>query len=532
MKKILFICNFFSISIFANQYINYPFDWTNHYGVISQDGRVIWSDDWTYGILFFDGTFTNYPKRYGLDVNESYSLVNSGSFSSKEFLLDTTFVKTQVQYTQGDYYLDKLFVNSTYSDKIRLLSINAYKKTFTGPYGDYSLGKVQPIQQSYFIEYKTNQLQAAVGSFITSSGLPDSITNGSLYDRIFNASIITKGLIGDWEWTLKGSQYNQKYTILHSSWRNPSIQYLNRSIIRGKIINKIKDSILIGFGFSGNIRGLSDIESFSSKKWGSVYSNLSIKNLKIEGGILSINSKSNIFFSGLFYLGRKYKGISIEANSKVKPRNEFLLQNNNYSKPENTKSIELRTWYTISKLKIKANFYSKHIFKTIMNKVEILGGDIHIDFNVHDNWVLSGNLHHLVNPSILTNGVGDFLEFSLSGRENLFKKNMLLSIDLGLIGWLNRESNISFNPFYCMPILVNDPDYNLKDQWILKSSISLTVSSLKVTWRINNKLNALQPSLRSIDKEQTLIINNFLLHQNNHDMGRLMEIHIDWYFSD
>ena len=63
LKRILFFFYFFSTAILPNEYTIYPFDWTNHFGVISENGRVIWNDDWMYGLLFFDGTFTNYPKR-------------------------------------------------------------------------------------------------------------------------------------------------------------------------------------------------------------------------------------------------------------------------------------------------------------------------------------------------------------------------------------------------------------------------------------------------------------------------------------
>ena len=83
-----------------------------------------------------------------------------------------------------------------------------------------------------------------------------------------------------------------------------------------------------------------------------------------------------------------------------------------------------------------------------------------------------------------------------------------------------------------MPISITDTDYMLEDQWILKSGISLKVSSLKVTWKMNNILNAIQPTINSINEKQTLIVNNYLMHQNNRNLGRLMEIHIDWYFSD
>ena len=532
LKKIFFLCNLFSISIFANEYINYPFDWTNHFGLISKNGRVIWNDDWMYGILFFDGTFTNYPKRYGLDLNKNFTLFNTGAFLNQELELDTTFVNTRIQYTQGDYYLDMLSINTTYADTIRLLTMNGHKKTYTGPYADYSLSILKPIQQSYFIEYNTNHFQAAIGHFVTSSGIPDSSTNGSLNDRIFNASIQTKGYIGNWRWIFHGSQFNQKYAVQHSSWNNPSIQYLTRSMIQAKIINEIKGSILIGFGFSGNLRALSDVNSFSSKEWGSIYSNISIKNFKIKGGFSSINNEYNPFLRVLFHFDRKNKGVSIEANRKIKPSYEFMPVNDINSKFEKTNSANINAWYSLPRSTIKINLYSQNILQTNNDKIEILGCDLNLNYNIIGNWILSGYLRHLSNPNILSDGIGDLLEFTISGNENLFNNNMILFFNLGFTGWVNRKSDISFNPFYCTPIFILDPNFTLKDQWNLNSAISLKVSSLKVTWKMNNILSALQSRIDSINEEKTLIINNYLLHQNNRNMGRLMEINIDWYFSD
>ena len=109
---------------------------------------------------------------------------------------------------------------------------------------------------------------------------------------------------------------------------------------------------------------------------------------------------------------------------------------------------------------------------------------------------------------------------------------MTILIDLGLTGWINRKSNISFNPYYCRPILVIDSNFILNDHWSLNCTISIQVSSLKVSWKLNNVLSVLQSSIDSINDEQTMIINNYLLHQNNRNMGRLMQIHIDWYFLD
>ena len=192
----------------------------------------------------------------------------------------------------------------------------------------------------------------------------------------------------------------------------------------------------------------------------------------------------------------------------------------------------MNAWYSFSNLTIKSNLYSQNVFQNDNNKIKIQGFDLNLIINIFDNWILSGNMRHLSNPNNFTDGVGNILEFKLLANENLFKNNMTILIDLGLTGWINRKSNISFNPYYCMPILVNDSNFILNDQWSLNSTISIKVSSLKVSWKLNNVLSVLQSSIDSINDEQTMIINNYLLHKNNRNMGRLMQIHIDWYFLD
>jgi len=532
LKKILFFCNIFSISIFANEFINYPFDWTNHFGVISKNGRVIWNDDWKHGILFFDGTFSNYPKRYGLDINKHYHLNNNDMPLYKGPELDSAFTNSRIQYTQGDYYLDMLSINTKYSDKIRLLNMNGFKKTYTGPFADYSLGILKPIQQSYYIEYNTTQLQAAIGHFLTSSGIPDTSSNGSLNDKILNASIVTNGFIGNWKWIINGSQFNQKYEVQHSSWNNSSIQHLTRSLIEAKIVNEIKDSTLISFGLSVNRRGLSDKYSFSLTDWGDIYSSISTKNFNIKGGVSSINNKYNHFLRLLFHLGKKDKGVSFEVSRKIKPNYELRQSNQINYHFAITNYLGLNARYSLSRFNIMTNIFSHNILQTYDDKLEILGFDIDLNFTISDNWTLSGYLRHLTNTNILTDGIGDLIEVSLSGNENLFNNNMILFFDLGFNGWINRDSEISFNPFYCTPILIEDPDFLLKDQWNLRSTISIKVSSLKISWKMNNILSVLQSKIDIINEEKIMIINNYLLHQNNRNMGRLMEIHIDWYFSD
>ena len=112
-------------------------------------------------------------------------------------------------------------LTTNFSDGKRLITWNGFKKTYGGPYGQYILGTVKPIQQAYFLKYQTGRINVAIGHFITSSGIPDTSINGSMSDRILNASIQVHGSAGIWDWQLHGSQFNQKYKIQHSSWGSP-----------------------------------------------------------------------------------------------------------------------------------------------------------------------------------------------------------------------------------------------------------------------------------------------------------------------
>ena len=53
-----------------------PFDWSGQNGLISVNGQLFWNQDWMSGPLYFDGTFSNYPFRYGSSYLESFQPVN------------------------------------------------------------------------------------------------------------------------------------------------------------------------------------------------------------------------------------------------------------------------------------------------------------------------------------------------------------------------------------------------------------------------------------------------------------------------
>ena len=147
------------------------------------------------------------------------------------------------------------------------------------------------------------------------------------------------------------------------------------------------------------------------------------------------------------------------------------------------------------------------------------GGEIGIMWSGFHDWVFSGSFRHVIEPSIITDGIGDWLDFRISGKEKIFKRNMNVSFTVGLTGWLNRDPAISFDPFVGIPLKVNDSVYIPGDRWILQAEVAAKVASLSVTWRINNVFRALQPMLDIIPEEESWISTNYLMHDEQRQLG-------------
>jgi hypothetical protein len=439
-----------------------------------------------------------------------------------------------------------LTVKANFSDGMRLITWNGFKKTYGGPYGQYILNTIKPIQQGYLLKYQTDRINLAIGHFITSSGIPDTSTNGSMSDRILNASIQVHGSVGNWDWQLHGSQYNQKYNIQHSSWSAPESNYLTRTRIQGKLIRKVSGDKVIYTGFEGNIQGLSNSARFRSRDWGIVFTGLAWQNFTLAGGAVAISDEITPYFQTKYQSQDAQGGMGIEMNNKPKPVHILFWSAAEDSLAfENWQSLSFNTWKSIFQLTFHGKIFFTRAQKInqcqinsgldrSINKAEpnIRGGEIGIKWSGFRNWVFSGSFRHVIEPSIITDGIGDWLDFRIVGKEKIFKRNMNVSFTVGLTGWLNRNPAISFDPFVGIPLKVIDSAYSLGDRWILQAEVAARVASLTVTWRINNVLRSLQPILGIVTEEESWITTNYMMHNEQRQLGRLMEIVIDWYFLD
>ena len=111
MNKYLIIIGL-TLSILSGQSENIPFDWSGQYGVVSNNGRIMWNQDWSVGALFFDGTLSNYPLRFGENYQRNFTLQNTGDFYQSLYNLpDTSKITSRINYYRGDYSYDQLEIN-------------------------------------------------------------------------------------------------------------------------------------------------------------------------------------------------------------------------------------------------------------------------------------------------------------------------------------------------------------------------------------------------------------------------------------
>ena len=178
-----------------------PFDWGGQFGYVNNHGAILWNTDWRSNRLLFDGTWAIYPTMFGPEIEEGFNLDHSLQIKD----LDTTGIKSNFKYDQGDYLLDRFDFTLSYGLTYRNAKIHGFKRTYAGSINQYSNGTLQPQQQSYIFEYQSiknkNHSGYSLGHFNTFSGFPDSL-EGSLVDNRITSS--------NFFWNRGGNKVNTK----------------------------------------------------------------------------------------------------------------------------------------------------------------------------------------------------------------------------------------------------------------------------------------------------------------------------------
>ena len=73
-----------------------PFDWSGQNGLLSVNGQLFWNHDWMSGPLYFDGTFSNFPLRFGPSFLHSFQPDKAGEVPKMESIPDSAQISIQL----------------------------------------------------------------------------------------------------------------------------------------------------------------------------------------------------------------------------------------------------------------------------------------------------------------------------------------------------------------------------------------------------------------------------------------------------
>ena len=531
MKRILF---FSLISSLWSQIEFIPFDWSGQFGYINQNGVIMWNEDWQSNRLFFDGTWSNYPKMYGNEIEDGFS--NQTPDTSR---YDSSRVTSYFKYDQGDYLLDRFSLGTQYLGQGRNLHFHAFKRSYAGTYGQYGNNSNQPIQQSYTVSYESKKGNdhsgISLGHFNTYSGIMDSSTRGLIDNRITIANTFWDRSFGVFKTKISIDQFLQRYQANHSLSTFTGIRYLTRSKILGEL--QWKDNFT--FGVKKNIRNVR-MDSLKTARWNRYYLKGQISFFTIDIGMKSLNKKMNLDYT----IGMKYQLKSFLFNAGVgkivKPVHPYYL----FQKyPESISPVTIISNYNTG---INWNGDQSSASVTLSN---LSDNNAYWDIVISDtaNYLLPKSEHNHLNLNYKTSmipfvdfeikyatqntfniyggGIGYFLNYNIKSNLSLFDGFMLVDLKMGVDQYIKRLNNSIIHPIEMVPMTVYTKE-KLDDIALLNGSITVYVSTftLKYEW-----FNITEIILASIGSDED---NFFKIHPEMPRLGRQMNLSLEWHFLD
>lgn len=530
------------VAIAQNDDIHY--DWSGQYGVISNNGQLMWNQDWQVGVLLIDGTFTNYPTRFGDLYKNNFNIKETSEYYHRIYAIpDTNNVSSKLNYFRGDYSHDQLEVDFQFEEKNRIIALSGFKRTYSGPYGQYvdSDDGGIPLHQSYRIDYSSidgNQsLDLAIGYFNTDSRLnPNSIEIFSHKEKITTAGIGYSREFNKWQYNAHGVLFQQYYKISYDSLS----AYLNRIHLNQFIVRELKNNISLKVGLEVDDRGLSIVDSSNiDRLWSTFYGGWKSNATEIRIGTTLAKSEYHpyIKLSNQLKLGA-FGNIFSDISNIAKPKYLLFSLDENGSF-DNWLIADLNGNFKLFKIPLNINYYyfktnTEPIYKYYydIDSIDISDNLISTSINTEIPFFRSWNIEllyrHIFEHNLYSDGIGDRIKIGLNVSEILFKNKMNTALKLWADGHFNHASNLGYEGFHYGPYATDNSDLTLPDYWVFNLDFSVTVSKMTLGWKVNNILkiaetvtNKLLPNLNE----------NYLLITNSNDfpsMGRFVTFNIIW----
>ncbi len=527
-----------------------PYDWSGQYGVISNNGRLMWNQDWELGVLLIDGTFANYPTRFGSSYKDNFRLSNTGGYYKRLYSFpDSLQIKSSIDYYRGDFSYDQLEIDAQFSEKSRIISFNGFKRTYNGPYGQFidSNGVKNPLQQSYRIDYSSKKedelLDVSIGYFITDSRLNLNDPADFIHkEKILSTGIgYTKDFVS-WQYKIHGAFFQQYYSMDFDSVK----AYLNRLHLNQFIIRKITNSAFLKFGIELDNQGVSLVNTTKKNRlWLTIFGELEKKALRIKIGTTIATKELVPYFDMSTHLVEK---TTIKWKTYLRyeaiPKHIFLWEKTDENIFEQWLTAGTNTrinWKSIS-VNIGLNYFqirnAELVNKYYINDEQIdisnnlLSSSISTQIPLIRGWYLDMLYRHTFEYNLYSDGIGDRVKIGLIVTEKLFKNNLLAKMQLWGDAYLNRDQNLGYEGFHYGPYIGDDPNLALPDYWVFNFELSAKISKMTIMWKVYNILqtaesitNQLFPNL---DENYLLITNS----NNFPPMNRFITLNVIWNFEN
>lgn len=547
-KYLIIIILFFSMLFGQSEDI--PYDWSGQYGVITKNGRLMWNQDWSVGVLLFDGTFSNYPTRFGPSYKNNFKLSNTLDFyTGLHSFPDSSQIKSRIDYYRGDFSYDQLEIDAQFSEKNRVISFRGFKRTYKGPYNQYSdpLGSDNPLQQSYRLDYsskdKDELLDISVGYFITDSRL----NLGDPADFIHKEKIVSAGIgyskyFVTWQYNVHSALFQQYYKMSFDSTK----LYLNRFHLNQFMSKKLNNSSLLKIGLEIDNQGLTLIDTTKKNRfWSTIYGSWEKQNVGMKLGTTIAQNEIAPYFN-IFAQSNNEKSIKWQSylTYKAIPKHLFLWKKTNENVFEQWLTVHTNAhvnWKS-TVLNIGLNYFHNRntdlVHKYYINDKlfdisnNLLSSSISAQIPIIREWKIDAQYRHIFEHNLYSDGIGDRVKIGLTATENLFKNNLYAKLRLWGDAFLNHHPNLGYEGFHYGPYITDDSNLALLDYWVFNLEFSAKISNMTILWKVNNILQTAESITNQIFPN---LDDKYLLITNSHKfppMNRFVTFHIIWNFKD
>lgn len=547
MKNTPILLLFLFVSFFSQMLSadpeSFPYEWSGQFGHLSDQGQVIWNQDWMSGPLVLDGSWMHFPHRYGPGLFNQRAKYKR-TIPKEESFPDSLVIQNYFDYVRGDYLFDQLEADAVFANETRKIRLNGFKRTFAGVYNQYANPtdiSQSPNQQTYRIDYQSKTeseyVNASAAMVVTHAGVPDTLGSAVHQDHILTAGLHWKTRLLSQVLDIHVSSFSQKMTTSFSL--NKTRIYLQHPYLNIRL-SRPEPEWFTGLGVKGQGRNTYD-QLNSIKKtlfWfnGYLYGQFKRLEWKIGPGF-ALNS--NLFF----WHGNME--LDLSKNHWINTLSyDQDIQTQHPSYGGQISSEDLKDYWMHRKAsadfirefnsgRLESNLRWSALDISETNELmDSYSASIGTGWTIWRGWEIDGNLSFRYKLNELTDGAKNKVSASFTAHELLFNRNMDASVNLSVNGWLNRQGSAAIHPVYGAPHSIEDGSA-LPDIWLTNLEVKAVISSMTITWTVHNLLNTTESGVRQIygDVEQDLFWLNttpFFVYPE----GRLITFGVYWTFDN